>query len=132
MFKNNQGFTIVELAIIIVVIGILATISIVSYNGIQDRAVDTAMSNDLTNAAEAMKLARLESSGRVAPTSIPASVKPSKSVVLQLTQMSSPTEFCINANHTQKTSKLASFNSTTGKISKTLCSGALIGSPVGG
>ena len=33
-----KGFTIVELLIVIVVIGILAAISIVAYNGIQDRA----------------------------------------------------------------------------------------------
>lgn len=36
--KNNQGFTIVELLVVIVVIGILAAITIVSYNGITARA----------------------------------------------------------------------------------------------
>ena len=37
--KNKQtGFTIVELLIVIVVIGILAAITIVAYNGIQNRA----------------------------------------------------------------------------------------------
>jgi prepilin-type N-terminal cleavage/methylation domain-containing protein len=35
---NRRGFTIVELLIVIVVIGILAAITIVAYNGIQDRA----------------------------------------------------------------------------------------------
>lgn len=34
----RRGFTIVELIIVIVVIGILAAISLVAYNGIQDRA----------------------------------------------------------------------------------------------
>lgn len=38
MTKNRSGFTIVELLIVIVVITILATISIVAYNGIQNRA----------------------------------------------------------------------------------------------
>lgn len=37
-FKKQSGFTIVELLIVIVVIGILAAITIVAYNGIQDRA----------------------------------------------------------------------------------------------
>lgn len=36
--KTPRGFTIVELLIVIVVIGVLATISIVAYNGLQQRA----------------------------------------------------------------------------------------------
>lgn len=39
--KDQKGFTIVELLIVIVVIGILAAITIVAYNGIQNRAKDT-------------------------------------------------------------------------------------------
>lgn len=38
---SEKGFTIVELLIVIVVIGILATITIVSFNGIQNRAKTT-------------------------------------------------------------------------------------------
>lgn len=41
MSENRHGFTIVELLIVIVVIAVLATISIVAYNGMQQRA-DTA------------------------------------------------------------------------------------------
>lgn len=36
--KQQQGFTIVELLIVIVIIGILAAITVVSYRGIQNRA----------------------------------------------------------------------------------------------
>jgi prepilin-type N-terminal cleavage/methylation domain-containing protein len=38
IMARTKGFTIVELLIVIVVIGILAAISIVAYNGIQNRA----------------------------------------------------------------------------------------------
>ena len=39
---HRQGFTIVELLIVIVVIGILAAITIVAFNGVQDRAKTAA------------------------------------------------------------------------------------------
>jgi prepilin-type N-terminal cleavage/methylation domain-containing protein len=45
--QKQTGFTIVELLIVIVVIGILAAITIVAYNGIQNRANDTAVQADL-------------------------------------------------------------------------------------
>jgi len=45
--KSTTGFTIVELLIVIVVIGILAAVTIVAYNGITAKARDTQMKADL-------------------------------------------------------------------------------------
>ncbi len=46
-FKNREsGFTIVELLIVIVIIGILAALVIVAYTGIQSRARDTQYKTD--------------------------------------------------------------------------------------
>jgi len=47
MHKTRSGFTIVELLIVIVVIGILAAIMIVAYNGIQNRANESVVQSDL-------------------------------------------------------------------------------------
>ncbi len=56
---RNQGFTIVELLIVIVVIGILAAITIVAFNGIQHRAVIATVQVDLDNVAKQMVLYRV-------------------------------------------------------------------------
>lgn len=45
--KRRPGFTIVELLIVIIVIGILAGISLVSYNGVQLRAQNVRRQDDL-------------------------------------------------------------------------------------
>lgn len=71
MIKNNKaqqtGFTIVELLIVIVVIGILAAITVVAYNGIQDRARLAKISSDIHNIENAIHLAR-DQSGTVLGT----------------------------------------------------------------
>jgi prepilin-type N-terminal cleavage/methylation domain-containing protein len=51
--KQQTGFTIVELLIVIVVIAILAAITIVAYNGVQERARNT---QTITAVKEYMKL----------------------------------------------------------------------------
>lgn len=56
--KNNKqrGFTIVELLIVIVVIGILAAITIVAYNGVQARATFSAYKSDIAGINKAILL----------------------------------------------------------------------------
>ena len=46
--KNNKGFTIVELLIVIVVIGILALLVITTYSGIQQKARNSKRSSDVS------------------------------------------------------------------------------------
>lgn len=45
--KRQQGFTIVELLIVIVVIGILAALVITTFTGVQGRARDTERETDI-------------------------------------------------------------------------------------
>lgn len=56
MLKTKSGFTIIELLIVIVVIGILAAITIVAYNGIQSRATETTVQSDLANFSKKVNL----------------------------------------------------------------------------
>ncbi len=53
---RRSGFTIVELLIVIVVIAILAAITIVTYNGIQQRARDAQRKSDVANIAKLLSL----------------------------------------------------------------------------
>ena len=52
----SHAFTIVELLIVVVVIAILATITIVSYNGITKSAKETTLKSDLSTAAKQLQL----------------------------------------------------------------------------
>ena len=72
--RQQSGFTIVELLIVIVIIAILATITIVAYNGIQDRALADTVKSDLASFATKIELARVDSSDGGYPTTLTASM----------------------------------------------------------
>ncbi|UJC79928.1 prepilin-type N-terminal cleavage/methylation domain-containing protein [Rhodococcus erythropolis] len=59
-FTVKDGFTVVELLIVIVVIGILAAITIVAFNGIHNRANDTTVSTDISNARKKLELTKID------------------------------------------------------------------------
>ena len=50
--REQQGFTIVELLIVIVIIAILAAITVVAYNGIQSRGKQAKIQADLSSVQE--------------------------------------------------------------------------------
>ena len=70
-----RGFTIVELLIVIVVIGILAGITIVAYNGAQNSARKASLSADLSKTSKQIELFKTEK--MMYPTSITDCPNPS-------------------------------------------------------
>lgn len=62
-----KGFTIVELLIVIVVIGILAAIVIVAFNGVQNNAYNTSVRNDLSAASKILDAYRINSDSGLYP-----------------------------------------------------------------
>lgn len=59
---TKKGFTIVELLVVIVVIGILVSIMVISYNGIQQRSRDSKRASDITQLKIAIEKYRSEKS----------------------------------------------------------------------
>ena len=54
-YRVTSAFTIVELLVVIVVIGVLAAITVVSYNGITKRATLASLQSDLSSASTKLK-----------------------------------------------------------------------------
>lgn len=130
-FNNAQskGFTIVELLIVVVVIAILAAITIVAFRGIQDQAKASALKSDLTNAAKALELAKIQSGTDTYPTGFPSSVKTSNGAILSLSEETNA--YCVNAELPGST--LKHFYSLTSKTIETgVCPGNIVsGSEIG-
>ena len=78
----HSGFTIVELIVVIVVIGILASISLVAYNGLQRRSIASSLQNDLKNSTSVIDIQKARQG--VYPTTVPSDVRPSQGVTLSL------------------------------------------------
>jgi len=70
----QRGFTIVELLIVIVVIAILAAISLVTYNGVQQRARDSQRKSDISAIQKVLALYYIDKEGY--PACVPVSGDP--------------------------------------------------------
>lgn len=86
MRKNHYGFSIPELIIVIVTIGILAGIVLVSYRGIQNKGYDASVQSDLTALSGILEAYRQRTDGtndaheypRTTATLLTLSIKASK------------------------------------------------------
>lgn len=121
---SRRGFTIVELLVVIVVIGILAAITIVAYNGITRQATDASLKSDLRNAASALEVDKTLSGSYPSNASSSGDGQGLKSSGTNvLTYVLKPYGFCLVAS-SPSTPKSYILSSATGQISDGTCDAA--------
>lgn len=113
----QDGFTLLELIVVVAVLGILAAIAIQQFAIYRARAVDTAMRSDLKNAALAMESYYGEFLEY--PTTLNAiqlvGFRKTSGVTLTIT-VPTPSTFTITAAMPNGTQPSFTFDSTTGLI----------------
>lgn len=97
--KRPFGFTVVELLIVIVVIGIIATITVISYSGIQEKSIRNTVEADLRSASSALETAKSKSGGY--PTTKPADLPKSNGTEYTYVYYGTSKSFCLAATTTE-------------------------------
>jgi len=97
-FGNKQGFTIIEMLVVIAIIGILAAIVVVSYSSWNKTIAVTQIKNDLSEASTALENAR--NFNDIYPSTIPSTFKASTDITLTGGSSDGIT-YCIQAVNTK-------------------------------
>jgi prepilin-type N-terminal cleavage/methylation domain-containing protein len=107
----KKGFTIVELLILIVVMGILASITIVAFNGVQQRARAAVVTSDLVNVSKQLALHEIDQ--RRFPVTLDEvnnnqGIKASNGTTFQYSASADGSTYCITATKGTTSYKISS------------------------
>lgn len=130
--QGRAGFTIVELLIVIVVIGILAAITIIAFNGVQSRAKTATLQSDIENSAKSLAAFKLSSSTDSYPANLTeANLKATSPNTYQYTvdNTASPKTYCLSI--TAPSFDTTYYVNQTGVVQAGLCPGHINGVPAG-
>lgn len=122
---KSRGFTIVELLIVIVVIGILAAITIVAYNGITGRAKLAAAQSAAEQAAKKVTTYAISNADALPSTLATAGISDSGGTTYQYTLNSAatPNNYCITATNSGTSVQVAGTSSAVFKPVEGPCAG---------
>lgn len=115
---KKDGFTIVELLIVIVVIAILAAITIVAFNGVQQQAIAASVSSGVGQAQRQLALYKVDNDAYPTSGSLSAAVTKNDTVAFQYT--SNGTTYCLTG--TQKNIAFR-VSDTSGNPAEGVCAG---------
>jgi len=120
---RSAGFTIVELLIVIVVIGILAAVTIVAFNGVQTKANTAALKSDIKNAVTQLANgATLDSTYLSGLSASGGDLKKSPTTTYQFTYTSSSV-YCLTATSSKSGVPAFNYLSTRNTIIEGVCTG---------
>ena len=121
LIQRIKGFTVVEILIVIVVIGILAGLGTVGYRGLKARAQDTELKSDVQNVSEQIELAFIKD--KAYPANLSALGVIPKDPNTTLAYVTTGQSFCLTATSTISGSKTYSVVSD-GKVTEGNCATA--------
>lgn len=134
MKHRTYGFTIVELLIVIVVVGILAGITYVGYNGIQKRATESVIKSDLAQAAKAIETHSLRREkgqyGASAPTVLPDSLKNSTDRPFRYFQRDGGGGYCADMGSSRNEDVSFYVDSTNDEPKTGVCPESIVAEPM--
>ena len=114
---SRQGFTLIEVLMVVAVIGLLVAIAIPQFIAYKARGVDTQMKSDLKNAATAMEsyFAEKQAYPNTVAALVAVGFSPTGGVTVTITVTSSTT-FTLTASAPSGTQPSFTLNSATGLI----------------
>lgn len=116
--KNEKGFTMVEVLVVMLIIAIVSAIAIPIYINSQKSSRQLAVKSDLDNTI--VTVAQLKQYGAY-PTTLPATVKSSAGVVLTMKTSADGKKTCIQGYHTSTPTKIYRITPETKKVVNGAC-----------
>ena len=117
--RNNKGFTLIELFVVVAIIGILAAIAIPQFAVYRQKGFDSRAESDLRNAASAEEAYFASYQVYVSATDTDCSTKLPGCTIsggVKMAMNASTDSFTGTASHSNGSSKVWTYNSTTGGI----------------
>jgi prepilin-type N-terminal cleavage/methylation domain-containing protein len=122
-YASRQGFTIVELLIVVVVIAILAAITIVAYNGITKSANNASIQDTLSQAARKLEIYKTNDPSSLYPVTLASAglnLTSSGGVLYVYSPSTDSTQYCLASSQSGRTYFITS---TSSKPQPGICNG---------